>query len=130
MRGLYLMFALLALRVVAQNSTVPVGQQPLETIEPSYSDEASLAGLEGTVQIRVTVAGDGKPLNPEVAEPLGLGLDEKALEAAKLWRFRPGAHSPTRLRIGVEFLLPEKQSRWHLTRVDFDPPEGASRPVF
>src|SRR3954469_3212928 len=43
MRGLYLMFALFSLRAVAQT--------PLEKIEPDYSDEARLAGLEGTVQI-------------------------------------------------------------------------------
>jgi TonB family protein len=122
MRGLYLMFALLALRATAQT--------PIETIEPHYSDEARLAGLEGTVQISFTVADDGTPSDLEVAKPLGLGLDETALETAKLWRFRAGADQPLHLMIGVEFLLPDKQSRWHLTRVAFDTPEGASRPVF
>jgi len=121
MRGLYLMFALLSLRAVAQT--------PLEKIEPGYSDEARLAGLEGTVQIRVTVAEDGTPRYLEIAQPLGLGLDEKALEAVKQWRFQPSAHL-TPLETGVEFLLPDKQSRWHLTRVAFEPPEGATRPVF
>jgi TonB family protein len=121
MRGLSLMFALLSLCAAAQT--------PIETIEPDYSDEARLAGLEGTVQISVTVADDGTPGNLEVAESLGLGLDEKALEAAKQWRFQPGAHRAP-FKIGVEFLLPAKQSRWHLTRVVFEPPEGATRPVF
>jgi len=41
MRGLCFMFALLSLRAAAQT--------PIETIEPDYSDEARLAGLEGTV---------------------------------------------------------------------------------
>ena len=122
MRGLYVTFALLSLRAAAQT--------PLETIEPSYSDEARLAGLEGTVQVSVRVADDGTPRNLEVAEPLGLGLDERALEAAKQWRFRPGAYQPRPLEIGVEFLLPNKQSRWHLTSVAFDLPEGATRPTF
>jgi Gram-negative bacterial TonB protein C-terminal len=76
----------------------------------------------------VTVADDGTPSNLEVAEPLGLGLDEKALEAAKQWRFKPGANAP--LEIGVDFLLPGKQSRWHLTNVAFDLPEGATHPTF
>ena len=116
------MFALLSLRAAAQT--------PIETIEPDYSDEARLAGLEGTVQVSVTVADDGTPHNLKIAEPLGLGLDEKALEAAKQWRFSPGDNPSLPLKIGVEFLLPDKQSRWHLTRVSFDPPTGASRPVF
>ncbi len=116
MRGLYLMFALICVRAAAQN--------------PEYSDEARLAGLEGTVQVMATIAADGTPSNLYVTKPLGLGLDEKALEAVAQWRFTPGVHpSPTR-GVPVDFLLPEKQSRWHLTGVTFEPPEGASRPVF
>jgi TonB family protein len=122
MRGLCLIIALLSSRAAAQS--------PIETIEPDYSDEARVAGLEGTVQIRVTVADDGTPRNLEVARPLGLGLDEKALEAVKQWRFRPVANQLLPLKIGVDFLLPDKQSRWHLTNVAFDLPEGATRPAF
>jgi TonB family protein len=121
MRGLCWMFALLSLRAAAQT--------PLEKIAPDYSDEARLAGLEGTVQVSVTVADDGTTGNLEIAQPLGLGLDQKALEAAKQWRFQPGVHLAP-LKIGVEFLLPAKQSRWHLTNVAFDLPEGAARPTF
>ena len=122
MRGLYLMFALLSLRAAAQG--------PIETIEPDYSDEARLAGLEGTVQVSVTIAEDGTPGNPEIARSLGLGLDEKALEAVKRGHFTPHTHKPLILNIPVDFLLPDKQSRWHLTSVTFELPEGASRPVF
>ncbi len=122
MRGLYLMFALLSLRAAAQG--------PIETVEPDYSDEARLAGLEGTVQVSVTVAEDGTPGNPEIARSLGLGLDEKALAAVKRRHFTPDAHKPLLLNIPVDFVLPDKQSRWHLTSVTFELPEGASRPVF
>jgi TonB family protein len=122
MRGLCLMFALLALRAAAQG--------PIETIEPDYSDEARLAGLEGTVQVSVTVAEDGTPGNPEIARSLGLGLDEKAIEAVKRWHFTPDAHKTLLLNIPVDFVLSDKQSRWHLTSVTFELPEGASRPVF
>src|ERR1700676_1339778 len=120
MRGLYLMFALLSVRAAAQG--------PIERIEPDYSDEARLAGLEGTVQVSVTVAEDGTPGNPEIARSLGLGLDEKALEAVKRQHFTPDTHKPLILNIPVDFLLPDKQSRWHLTSVTFELPEGASRP--
>jgi TonB family protein len=122
MRGLYLMIALLSWRAAAQT--------PIQKGEAEYSDEARLAGLEGTVQITFTVADDGTPSDLQVAKPLGLGLDEKALEAAKQWHFRTGADQPSRLLISVEFLLPDKRSRWHLTSVSFDPPKGASRPLF
>lgn len=116
MRGLYLLFALFSVRAAAQN--------------PEYSDEARLAGLEGTVQITATIAADGTASNLYVTKPLGLGLDQKALEAVALWRFTPGAVRGPVIPIPVDFLLPEKQSRWHLTGVSFEPPEGASRPVF
>jgi len=122
MRGLYLMFALLSVRAAAQG--------PIETIEPDYSDEARLAGLEGTVQVSVTVAEDGTPGNPQIARSLGLGLDEKALEAVKRGHFTPHTHKPLILNIPVDFLLPDKQSRWHLMSVTFELPERASRPVF
>src|SRR4051794_32458102 len=122
MRGLSLTFALLSACVAAQT--------PLKKIEPDYSDEARLAGLEGTVQIRAKVADDGTLGNLEVEKALGLGLDEKALEAVKQWHSVNVEHRPGLLNVPMDFLLPDKRSRWHLTRVAFDTPEGASRPVF
>ena len=116
MRGLYLIFALLSVRAAAQN--------------PEYSAEARLAGLEGTVQIIGTIAEDGTPSDLHVTQPLGLGLDQKALEAVQHWRYAPGTRQHLYRPIPVDFLLPDKLSRWHLTRVKFEPPEGASRPVF
>ncbi len=44
--------------------------------------------------------------------------------------FTPDAHTPLVLNIPVDFVLPDKQSRWHLRGVTFELPEGASRPVF
>ena len=65
---------------------------------------------------------------------LGLGLDEKAIEAVERWRFEPvvnrGRPYTTAVRIAVDFRLSTKQSRWHLIQVHFDTPPGASRPVF
>ena len=133
MRGLFWMFALLALRAVAQNAlpTVSYTPLPIQDIDVPYSDEARLAGLEGRVQVFGAIDEDGTPRDVTVAQPpLGLGLDEKVLEAAKQWRFMPDTHKPLLMNIPVDFLLPDKQSRWHLTRVAFDTPEGASRPVF
>jgi TonB family protein len=62
----------------------------LYKIEPEYSEEARKAKYQGTVVLRVIIDASGRATNPEVVRSLGLGLDEKAMEAVKKWKFRPG----------------------------------------
>jgi TonB family protein len=104
---------------------------PIQKTEPEYTEEARLAELEGTVLLRGTIGEDGIASDLEVLEPLGLGLDEKAIEAVQQWSFPPavGQQHATG-QIAVNFRLSTKQSRWHLIRVQFDTPPGISRPVF
>ncbi len=71
----------------AKSNFVP--PQPLERVDPEYTDEARVAGLEGAVSLRCEIGEDGSVRRTDVAEPLGLGLDQKAIEAAKRWRFEP-----------------------------------------
>ncbi len=97
----------------------------LSRTDPEYSDEARLAELEGTVVIAGVVGEDGRARDLRVSKSLGLGLDEKAIEAVQQWQFKPDTKS---ISASVDFSLPSKQSRWHLIGVDFHPPEGASRP--
>ena len=97
----------------------------LSRSEPDYSDEARSAELEGTVVVTGGVSQDGHAKDLRVTQSLGLGLDEKAMEAVQRWRFRPDAAFINEV---VEFFLPAKQSRWHLIGVDFHPPKGTSRP--
>jgi TonB family protein len=104
----------------------PVVAVPVQRTEPEYSEEGRVAGLEGSVLLTAAIAEDGDAQEIRVTRPLGLGLDEKAIEAVRGWRFRPGVVAT----VAVDFRLPSKQSRWHLIRAAFDPPEGASRPVF
>ncbi|MBI3682443.1 MAG: energy transducer TonB [Acidobacteria bacterium] len=59
-------------------------------IEPEYSEEARKAKFQGTVVLFVVVDEKGLPRDLKVVRPLGLGLDEKAIEAVMKWRFRPG----------------------------------------
>jgi periplasmic protein TonB len=59
--------------------------------EPEYSEEARKAKYQGTVVLYVEIDASGKATNMRVVRSLGLGLDEKALEAVKLWKFKPGA---------------------------------------
>ena len=61
----------------------------LQKVEPEYSDEARAALLAGTVVISVEIGTDGLAHNPQVLRELGLGLDEKALDAISQWRFEP-----------------------------------------
>lgn len=58
--------------------------------EPEYSEEARKAKYQGTVVLYVEVNSDGKAINMRVLRSLGLGLDEKAMEAVRLWKFKPG----------------------------------------
>ena len=59
--------------------------------EPEYSEEARKAKYQGTVVLYVEIDSSGKATNMRVVRSLGLGLDEKAMEAVKLWKFKPGA---------------------------------------
>jgi protein TonB len=57
--------------------------------DPEFSEEARKAKYQGVVVLKVLVGIDGKVHNPEVSRSLGMGLDEKALESVRLWRFEP-----------------------------------------
>jgi periplasmic protein TonB len=59
-------------------------------VEPEYSEEARKAKYQGVVLLYVEVDPSGKATNIRVLHSLGLGLDEKAMEAVRKWKFRPG----------------------------------------
>ena len=70
------------------NGTTP--PTVLSKVDPEYSEEARKAKYQGTVVLYVEVDASGKPGNLKVMRSLGLGLDEKAMEAVAKWKFRPG----------------------------------------
>jgi len=59
-------------------------------VEPEFSDEARKAKHQGVVVLTIEVDSSGNVRNVRVRQSLGLGLDEKAMEAVSRWRFRPG----------------------------------------
>jgi TonB family protein len=58
--------------------------------DPEYSEEARKAKYSGTVLLSIEVSPNGLASNIKVVRSLGLGLDEKAIEAVKQWKFKPG----------------------------------------
>ena len=59
-------------------------------VDPEYSEEARKAKFSGTVLLQLIVDVDGKAKNIHVTRGVGLGLDEKAVEAVQKWKFTPG----------------------------------------
>jgi len=72
--------------------------------DPEYSEEARKAKYQGTCVLWLVVGPDGKPREIRVQRTLGLGLDEKAIEAVKQWRFEPAMkdNKPVAVQINVE----------------------------
>ena len=74
------------------------------TPDPEYSEEARKAKYQGTCVLWLIVGPDGRPRDIHVARSLGLGLDEKAIEAVKQWKFEPAMKDgkPVAVQINVE----------------------------
>lgn len=72
--------------------------------EPEYSDEARRVKHQGVVILSVIVDQEGRPREIRLARSLGMGLDEKAIEAVKKWRFSPGMKDgiPVAVQVNVE----------------------------
>ena len=64
--------------------------QVVYKVDPEYSEQARKAKYQGTVVLNLVVQSDGSVRDIRILQPLGLGLDEKAVEAVKQWRFKPG----------------------------------------
>jgi periplasmic protein TonB len=85
--------------------------QPIAIIkpEPEYSEEARKAKWQGAVLLSLVVDENGFPQDIKVIRSLGLGLDQKAIEAVQKWRFKPGQKDgkpvPVIANIEVNFRL-------------------------
>ena len=74
------------------------------TPDPEYSEEARKAKYQGVVVLWLVIGADGHPQQIRVARPLGMGLDEKAIEAVRTWRFDPARKDgqPVAVQMNVE----------------------------
>lgn len=77
--------------------------RPLNHPNPEYSKEARKAGLQGKCVLSVVVNSEGKPENVNVSRSLGMGLNEKAVEAVRSWTFEPARKDgkPVAVQISV-----------------------------
>jgi protein TonB len=91
---------------VGNGTTAP---SVLSKVDPEYSEEARKAKYSGSVMLSIVVNTDGKAEQIKVVKSLGMGLDEKAIEAVQKWRFLPGKNKgtavPVRAQIEVNFRL-------------------------
>jgi TonB family protein len=85
------------------------GPVPLKIGEAEFSDEARRAKYQGICIVSVIIDAEGKPRNLHVVRGLGMGLDEKAMEAVSQYRFKPakkdGVPVPVSIKIEVNFKL-------------------------
>jgi len=78
--------------------------QAISAPDPNYTEEARRAKKQGTCVLWLIVDAAGHPRDLKVVRGLGLGLDEKALEAVRQWRFQPALKDgrPVDVQISVE----------------------------
>lgn len=72
--------------------------------EPEFSNEARRAKYQGVVDLQIVVTPQGRTTDIKVVRHLGMGLDEKAIEAVRKYRFKPARYHghPVAVRMIVE----------------------------
>lgn len=76
----------------------------LSKVEPEYSQEARAAKYQGSVLLYAEVGADGLAHNAKVSRGLGLGLNEKAIQAVSQWKFKPSTKDgqPVTVQVNIE----------------------------
>jgi protein TonB len=76
-------------------------------VDPKFSEEGRQKKRQGTVVLRMIVGVDGNTRDIKVLRSLDMELDEKAVEAVRLWRFEPGTRDgkavPVEVNVVVNF---------------------------
>lgn len=83
---------------------------PIFSPDPEFSDEARRAKYQGVCMVSLIVDAQGNPRNIHVVQTLGMGLDEKAIEAVQKWKFKPAMKDgrtpvPVMITVEVDFHL-------------------------
>ncbi|MGA9586401.1 MAG: energy transducer TonB [Terracidiphilus sp.] len=79
------------------------------SVQPEFSDQARQSNFQGTVGLQLIVDANGNPQNIRVSRHLGMGLDEKAIDAVRQYKFRPAMYQghpvAVQIVVDVEFHL-------------------------
>lgn len=79
------------------------------SVDPEFSDEARRAKYQGIVVVSLIVDAQGNPQHVRISRPLGMGLDQKALDAVRQYRFKPaffqGHAVPVEIAVEVNFRI-------------------------
>jgi len=72
--------------------------------DPEYSEEARKAKYQGNVMLWAVIGPDGRPRDLRIARSLGMGLDQKAIDAVAKWRFAPALKDgqPVAVQVNIE----------------------------
>ena len=81
----------------------------LREVKPTYTEEARRRGIEGDVMLEIVVRRDGGVGDVRLIRGLGAGLDQRAIDAVRQWRFSParrlGTPVDVMVEVAVEFRL-------------------------
>jgi protein TonB len=76
--------------------------------DPQYTDEAREAKLQGRVMLRVLIGADGRASQIQILQGIGLGLDDRAVQSVRGWKFLPArdaAHRAVPMWVTIELIF-------------------------
>ena len=71
------------------------------SVEPEFSEEARRAKFSGNVQVYLWVDEQGNPSHVRVIRGVGMGLDEKAVEAVRQYKFKPAMQNGKPVKVDM-----------------------------
>ena len=94
---------------ISQQSGPVIAPVPLDAPTAHYTDAARKAKIMGDCLVRLIVDASGKPRDPQIVKSLDPGLDQEAIKAVMLYRFRPamrnGQPVPVSITVAINFKL-------------------------
>jgi TonB family protein len=107
----------------------------ISKVEPEYSQAARKLRVEGAVVLYAVILPDGTARNFRVVRSLGYGLDQKAIEAASQWKFKPGMKDTqavsvaATIEVNFRLLKSTRADTWFTGPMAFVPDAGIEPPV-
>jgi len=73
----------------------------ISTVPPKYTLKARKRKFSGNVQVYCWVDEKGNPSHVRVVRGVGMGLDKKAVEAVRQYKFRPAMHNGKPVKVDL-----------------------------